>query len=177
MQNILAISFLIFLLTITGCDKKTDDSNAKGSTESLSDKASSEKAPDFTLTTVDNKTIKLSDYKGKIVIIDFWATWCPPCRKGIPDLIEIQNRYKKDVIVIGLSVDTDTKGEVVPFISNNGINYPVAYPTPDVVSSYGGIESIPTSFIIDQNGTVIDKNVGLVPMSNITSTIDRLLKK
>ena len=121
--------------------------------------------------------IKLSDHKGKIVIVDFWATWCPPCRRGIPDLIDIQKEYKNDVVIIGISLDTQTKPDVVPFIKEFGINYPVAYATMEVVQNYGNIESIPTSFIIDQSGKIVDMHIGLVDKSVYVDKITKLLKK
>ena len=134
-------------------------------------------APNFILTSSKGKKIKLSDYKGKVVIVDFWATWCPPCRRGIPDLIEIQKEFGKHVVVIGISMDTDTKRDVVPFIQQMGINYPVAYATPEVVQSYGGVESIPSSFVIDKKGNIIESYIGLVSKSDFTSVIKKLLNK
>lgn len=135
------------------------------------------KAPDFKLKLTNGKDIKLSDYKGKIVIIDFWATWCPPCRKGIPDLIDIQKRYDKKLVVIGISLDTETKDDVVPFINKYGINYPVAYGNMEVVQAYGNIQAIPTSFIIDQKGNIVDTHVGLVNKVIYVNKIEELLKK
>lgn len=136
------------------------------------------KAPDFALKSTTGKTIKLSDYKGKIVIVDFWATWCPPCRKGIPDLIDIQNKYKGKVVVIGISVDHEkTVKEVLPFVKKYGINYPVVYSNDNVVNDYGGIESIPTSFIIDQKGNVVNRHVGLYPKYIYEEEIKELLSK
>ncbi len=134
------------------------------------------KAADFALVTFDGKTIKLSDYKNKIVILDFWATWCPPCRKGIPDLIAIQNEFKKDVVVIGISLDTDTKKDVPAFIKNYGINYPIVQFNEKVINDYGGIEAIPTSFVIDKKGMIVDMHVGLVSKSTYTDLIKKLLK-
>jgi thiol-disulfide isomerase/thioredoxin len=122
------------------------------------------KAPDFTLKDIYNNEVKLSDFRGKVVILDFWATWCPPCRKGIPDLIELQTKYNDDLMIIGISLDqANTIKDVVPFSKNYGINYPVVYGDANVVSKYGGIEAIPTSFIIDKEGNIIDKHVGLIP--------------
>lgn len=134
------------------------------------------KAPDFELISTNGKKIKLSDFKNKIVIIDFWATWCGPCRRGIPDLVSIQNEFKKDVAVIGISLDRDTKSEVVPFMKKYGINYPIVYGDDAVVKSYGGIEAIPTSFIIDKKGNIVDNHVGLVSKSTYTDLIKSLIK-
>jgi thiol-disulfide isomerase/thioredoxin len=135
------------------------------------------KAPDFTLKSFDGKTVKLSDYKGKVVIIDFWATWCPPCRKGIPDLISIQNEYKNDVVIIGISLDSEKTLKDVPgFVKSYGINYPIVYGDEKVVTAYGGIEGIPTAFVVDKKGNVVDKHVGLVPKDTYVNKIKELLK-
>jgi cytochrome c biogenesis protein CcmG/thiol:disulfide interchange protein DsbE len=136
-----------------------------------------DKAPAFSLKSTDDKNISLADYKGKVIIIDFWATWCPPCRKGIPDLIAIQNEYKDDVVIIGISLDRDTKNDVVPFVKNYGINYPVVFGNEDVANKFGGIQAIPTSFVIDKKGNIVDKHVGLVAKSVYTDKIKSLLKK
>lgn len=144
----------------------------------IQDGDSTFKAPDFALKSTTGKTIKLSDYKGKIVIVDFWATWCPPCRKGIPDLIDIQNKYNGNVVVIGISLDYEqTIKEVIPFVKNYGINYPVVYFDNKVVEDYGGIQSIPTSFIIDQQGNFVNRHVGLYPKYIYEEEIKELLKK
>lgn len=136
------------------------------------------KAPNFTLKSVDGKTVKLSDYKGKVVIIDFWATWCPPCRKGVPDLVSIQNEFKKDVVIIGISLDDSrTIDEVPGFIKDYGVNYPVVYGDEKVVNAYGGIRSIPTAFVIDKKGNIVDMHIGLVPKDTYVNKIKELLKK
>jgi cytochrome c biogenesis protein CcmG/thiol:disulfide interchange protein DsbE len=140
--------------------------------------SSYEKAPDFQLKSTDGKTVKLSDFKGKIVIIDFWATWCPPCRKGIPDLVELQKTYKDDLVIIGISLDDKrTLKDVVPFVSKYEINYPVVFGDSEVVSAFGGIESIPTSFVIDREGNITNTHVGLIPKAEYEKDINKLLKK
>lgn len=139
--------------------------------------AQEKKAPDFSLKSVDGKTVKLSDYKDKIVIIDFWATWCPPCRRGIPDLISLQKEFKKDLVILGISVDTDTKADVPDFIKNYGINYPVVYGDQATAKLFGGVSGIPTSFLIDRKGNIVDKHVGLVPKETLAEGIKNLLKK
>ena len=148
--------------------------NDKTAHSLLSDK----KAADFKLKTLEGKEIKLSDYRGKIVIIDFWATWCPPCRKGIPDLISLQDEFKKEVVVIGISLDQqNTIKDLKPFIENYKINYPVVLGDEKVVKDYGGISAIPTSFIIDQKGNIVDSHIGLVPKAVYVDQIKSLLKK
>ena len=133
-------------------------------------------APDFTLPTSDGKTLKLSDLKGKVVIVDFWATWCPPCRKGIPDLIDLKKKYgSKGFEIVGVSLDTDTKGDVVPFIKDKGMNYPVVYGNSIVAQDYGGVRAIPTSFIIDKKGKIVASYEGLTPKSTYENHIKKLL--
>lgn len=136
------------------------------------------KAPDFSLKTLEGKTVKLSDYKGKVVLIDFWATWCPPCKKGIPDLIELQKTYSKDLVIVGISLDQErTIKDLKPFIENYGINYPVVLGDQKVVLDYGGVNAIPTSFIVDQKGFIVDSHVGLVSKSVYENKIKTLLGK
>jgi len=125
---------------------------------------------DFALNSLDGKKVKLSDYKGKIVIVDFWATWCAPCRKGIPDLIELQNEFK-DVQVIGISVDQNPMEVVPDFVKEFKINYPILISDPNVLQQYGGIEAIPTSFVISKDGKIINKYVGLYPKSTYEKII------
>ena len=125
--------------------------------------------------------INLSDYRGKVVILDFWATWCPPCRKGIPDLIELKSEYKNsEVEVIGISLDTFTRGgatknDVVPFIKDYGINYPIVIGDPEVAQQYGGINSIPTSFVIDKEGYIVSYYQGLIEKNQYVKDIKKAL--
>ncbi len=129
-------------------------------------------APDFALPTLDGKTVKLSDFKGKVVIVDFWATWCPPCRKGIPDLIALQ-KENKNLQIIGISVDQNPD-EVIPgFVKEYGINYPVVIADEKVIMSYGGIRNIPTSFVISSDGKIVSKYVGLVEKSVLEADIKK----
>lgn len=133
-------------------------------------------APDFSLPTPDGKTIKLSSYKGKVVIIDFWATWCPPCRKGIPDLINLKKKYgSKGLEIIGVSVDRETKPDVIPFMKEKGINYPVVYADNNIIMNYGGIRAIPTSFVIDKQGKVVASYEGLIPEATYENHIKKIL--
>ncbi len=170
-SGLLLLTFILFTGFIAKPDYKVNNLTVK---QEVDKKV---KAPDFVLTSTTGKTVKLSDYKGKIVIVDFWATWCPPCRKGVPDLIDLQNKYKEKLMIIGISLDQGkTKDDVNPFIKNYGINYPVVYYNEKVLNDYGGIESIPTSFIIDKDGNVVNKHVGLYPKYIYEEEIKELLK-
>jgi len=133
-------------------------------------------APDFTLKDLNGKSVTLSDHKGKVVIIDFWATWCPPCRKGIPELVEMQQTYGSDkLVILGISVDQAEAGVVKDFASSYKINYPVLFYTPEVVAAYGGIEAIPTTFIVDKEGKVRQWVQGYQPKMFFTRIVDSLL--
>lgn len=124
--------------------------------------------------------LKLSDLKGKIVIIDFWATWCPPCRKGIPDFVELKEEYKdKGLEIVGISLDAISRGgatanDVGPFMAEYKINYPIVKGDENVVYSFGGIKTIPTTFVLDREGKVIEK-FGYVPKETLVSKINSIL--
>jgi peroxiredoxin len=180
MKNSLILILILYMsLNTFGCDKDENSRTLKSENISanINVLAGDEKAAEFSLKSVDGKIVKLSDYKGKVVVVDFWATWCPPCRKGIPDLISIQSEFKKDVVVIGISLDQDkTLKDVGTFIKKYGINYPVVYGDEKVSKDYGNIQAIPTSFVIDKNGNIVDKHVGLVSKDTYVNKIKELLK-
>jgi len=118
-------------------------------------------APGFKLITLDAKLLSLTDYKGKIILLNFWATWCGPCRAEIPDLVELQDKYKEQLQIIGLVVDDDDQEAIRKFAGRFRINYPVAIATDELRSKYGGIPALPTSFILDAEGRVVQKHEGL----------------
>ena len=185
---ILLTAVLFTSLTLLGCNRNAskvsnEQSNkasesAVNSSSNSSDENSAfdnQQAPDFTLVDTKGEKISLQNYRGKIVIIDFWATWCPPCRRGIPDLIQIQKEFKNKVAVIGISLDTDTKKDVVPFMKNMEINYTVVYANSQVIQDYGNVEAIPTSFVISKAGKIVNQHIGLTPKETYISEINKLL--
>ncbi len=118
-------------------------------------------APDFILPDLNGKSVSLSSFKGKVVILDFWATWCPPCREEIPHFKALYAAYhSKGLEVIGVALDQGGVGDVAPFAKDNGINYPLVIGNEAVVQAYGGIRGIPTTFIIDRQGRIVQKYVG-----------------
>ncbi|HWY43876.1 MAG TPA: TlpA disulfide reductase family protein [Candidatus Sulfotelmatobacter sp.] len=118
-------------------------------------------APDFKLTTLDGKPVTLADSHGKVILLNFWATWCGPCRAEIPDLIELQNKYKDRLQILGLIVDDDDQDAIKEFVEKFGINYPVAIASNDIRFQYGGIAALPTSFVLDSEGRIVQKHEGL----------------
>jgi thiol-disulfide isomerase/thioredoxin len=118
-------------------------------------------APDFKLQTLDGKSLSLSSYSGRVILLNFWATWCGPCRMEIPDLIELQKQYKDSLQIVSLLVDVDDVEDARKFVAGAGFNYPVAVATPEVRMQYGGISALPTLFVLDTQGRIVQKHVGL----------------
>jgi peroxiredoxin len=131
-------------------------------------------APGFTLADVNGKLISLAAFKGKVVILDFWATWCPPCKREIPDFIKLQSEYgSKGVQIVGIALDQPNK--VKAFVKENGMNYPVLMGRNEVAASYGGVEAIPTTFVIDKTGKILTKYEGFRSRDAFESQIKKLL--
>jgi thiol-disulfide isomerase/thioredoxin len=118
-------------------------------------------APEFQVTGLDGKPLSLTSARGKVVLLNFWATWCGPCRAEIPDLIALQEKYAGKLQIIGLTVDEDDAGVVQQVVARTGINYPVAMTSPEIRSKYGGVAALPTSFVLDTQGRVVQKHEGL----------------
>jgi thiol-disulfide isomerase/thioredoxin len=118
-------------------------------------------APDFQLKDVAGKDLSLASAKGKVILLNFWATWCGPCRAEIPSLIALQNHYKERLQIIGLVVDDDDEDAVKQVVDSEGINYPVALANNQIRFAYGGIPALPTVFVINTDGRVVQKHVGL----------------
>jgi peroxiredoxin len=144
----------------------------------LSQAADAKKAaPEWQLTDVDGRPVKLSDFKGKVVILDFWATWCPPCRAEIPGFVALQSKYAdKGFTMIGVSLDQQGASVVKPFMNKFGMNYPVVIGNEKIVADYGGIEAIPTTFVIDRQGNVVAAYQGFTKQATFESVIGPLLE-
>jgi thiol-disulfide isomerase/thioredoxin len=118
-------------------------------------------APEFKLKDLAGKDVTLEAARGRVVLLNFWATWCGPCREEIPELVALQNRYKDRLQIIGLVVDDDDEKEIHKVIDSEGINYPVALADSETRFAYGGIAALPTVFVINTEGRVVQKHVGL----------------
>jgi thiol-disulfide isomerase/thioredoxin len=119
--------------------------------------------PAFSLRSLSGATLEPSLWRGKVVILNFWATWCGPCRYEIPELKQLQKEFPNTLQVVGLSVDEAPAGEVKSFVAATGMNYPVGIADDQLQAKFGGILALPTSFVLDREGRVVQKHVGLIP--------------
>jgi len=117
--------------------------------------------PAFLVTDLDGNPVSTAAWKGKVVFINFWATWCPPCRAEIPVLIDLANRYKDRLQVVGVSVDDGDPADVKQFAKQAGINYPIVMADRAIVAEYGGVAALPTLFVVNPDGNVVQKHEGL----------------
>ena len=134
-------------------------------------------APDFALKDVNGKTVRLSDYRGKVVLLDFWATWCGPCQIEIPWFVDLERRNKdKGFAVLGVSMDDDGWESVKPFLSHLGVNYRVVIGDGETAQLYGGVDALPTTFLIDRGGKIAAVHVGLADRRDFEDGVEQLLQ-
>jgi peroxiredoxin len=134
-------------------------------------------APEWQLKDPDGQPVALSDFKGKVVILDFWATWCPPCKAEIPGFVALQKQYAaQGLTVVGVSLDTAGASVVKSFMKNLGMNYPVVIGDEKIAADYGGVSAIPTTFVIDRNGNIVTSHQGYASQLVFESEIRPLLK-
>ena len=135
----------------------------------------SAKAPTWELRDLDGKLVKSSDFDGKVVVLDFWATWCPPCKAEIPGFIELQRTYgDRGLVVVGVSVDEEGSAVVKRFMTQFGMNYPVVLGDMGLMQNFGGT-AIPTTVIIDRSGNVVARHVGFTSKETFEAEIKPLL--
>jgi len=133
-------------------------------------------APDFTLQSLDGKTVHLSDFRGKAILLNFWATWCEPCKVEMPWIVDLQKKYASQGLqVVGVAMDDASPEEITKFTQQMGVNYPVVIGKDEVADSYGGLPFLPTTFYIGRDGKIVDKVLGIKGRGEIEDDIKKAL--
>jgi peroxiredoxin len=146
-------------------------------TGNLKSQAQRKPAPNFSLKDADGNAVNLADYRGKVVLVNFWATWCGPCEAEIPWFIEFEKKYKdQGFAVLGVSMDDDGWKSVRPYIASHKINYRIMIGSQVVSDQFGQIESLPTSFVLDRQGRIASNHVGLIDKVDYQNEIVKLLQ-
>jgi peroxiredoxin len=145
--------------------------------ESVKPNSERKPAPDFSLKDADGKVVHLADYKGKVVLLDFWATWCGPCKIEIPWFMEMQRKNKdKGFEVLGVAMDDEGWEAVKPFIADLKVNYRVVIGNDSTAEAYGGVDALPTTFLIDREGRIAAVHVGLASKKDFEDGVQELLQ-
>jgi len=168
---IIVVAMVISLMLVLGFNmaRKARKANAANITEGGV-------APDFALQTLDGKTMKLSDLRGKAVLLNFWATWCAPCKIEMPWFVELQKQYgPQGFQIVGVAMDDASNKEISDFAKEMGVNYPVLVGKEAVGDAYGGVQFLPENFYIDRNGKVVDRAFGLKGKGEIEDDIKKII--
>jgi len=169
LKNIFALVVIAGLLTSLGCGSNDEQEPAASAEQEAAQEAAStafgigNPAPDFALSDINGNEIRLSSLKGKVVIVDFWATWCGPCRTVMPTLQALADTYTDQLVVLAVSLDQDPQKAVPPFAKKMGLTFTMLADTrgPQVASQWGGVNRIPTSFLVDAEGVVVHRWQGV----------------
>ncbi len=133
-------------------------------------------APDFQLQTLDGKNMKLSDFHGKAILLNFWATWCGPCKSEMPWFVELQKQYGPEGLqIVGVAMDDSSTEDITKFVKEMGVNYPILLGKESVGQSYGGVGVLPTTFFIDREGKFVAREFGLQSRSVFVDHIKQAL--
>jgi peroxiredoxin len=169
--RLVAIVSVAAILGIVAC------SPARPTRPVVSDNSKRKHAPNFALKDANGKVVHLADYQGKVVLLDFWATWCGPCVIEIPWFQEFQRKYKdRGFEVLGVSMDDDGWKAITPFVAKRKINYRIVLGDDKTGDQYGGLEALPTTFVIDRSGRIASVHVGLASKKDFADAIEKLLE-
>src|SRR5882757_7543900 len=178
LTTILTVAFLAVAYTMTGALARSTGQSTPPAGESSSVirfVKDPEMAPPLPDRDISGAVVSKANWTGRVVLVNFWATWCPPCREEIPELLELKRIYGDQLQVIGISEDEDPPAKVLKFAQRFGIYYPIVMATPELIASYGGVPALPTSYLIDTHGRVVQKHSGLYPIDSYHREIRALL--
>jgi len=168
---LIVVAMVISIMLVFGIQKARHNSSSAGSNKILN-----QPAPDFALASLDGKTLKLSDYRGKAVLLNFWATWCEPCKIEMPWFVELQKKYgPQGLQVLGVAMDDSAPKDIAEFAQKMSVNYPIVIGKEEVGTQYGGVQYLPSTFYISRDGKIMDRVFGLVSRSEIESNIQKAL--
>jgi peroxiredoxin len=169
------VALTVAVLAMLASGKYLDKSRKHGGIVMVGD-VKGVTAPDFNLFTLDGQKVKLSDYRGKAVLLNFWATWCPPCKVEMPWFVDLQKQYARDgLVVLGVAMDDSEPAQIAKFASELGVNYTVLLGTDKVSDDYGDVQYLPTTFFIGRNGAIVDKLTGLLDRKDIEADVKKTL--
>jgi peroxiredoxin len=173
---LVVVALVIAGMLYFGYHQARRSASAGGSDVSFSGITISKPAPDFTLETVSGQSMRLSDLRGKAVLLNFWATWCAPCKIEMPWFVELQNEYgSQGLQIVGVAMDDSSKEDIAKFAKDMGVNYPVLMGKEAVGEEYGGVPALPESFFIGRDGKIVDKIIGLKGKAEIEDSIKKAL--
>jgi len=166
MNSRLLLSGIVLVLAVSaGCAReqasKTDE-GASGEKMTLQFYRDPSPVASFAARDLDGRDVSPATWRGKVTIVNFWATWCPPCRAEIPDLVALQEKYRDKVQVIGVSEDEEPPDVVRKFAAQYKMNYPIVMTTPEIRKAFPGVSALPTSFIVDPEGRVMQRHIGML---------------
>jgi len=170
---IIVVAMVVTVMLVVGFQVARRNS---GQTAKAAPSMNGQAAPDFTLETLDGKTVHLSDFKGKGVLLNFWATWCQPCKIEMPWFAELQKQYgPQGLQIVGVAMDDASPKEIGEFAHDLGVNYPILVGKEEVGNAYGGVQFLPATFYIGRDGKIVDKVFGLKGRGEIEDSIKKAL--
>ena len=184
------VSVVVLSVAFAGCSAKEEVEETSGDTAAKTATMPAQDAtgvgvepgqtpPEFVLPDLDGNDVTLADFEGKVVILDLWATWCPPCRKEIPFLVSLYEQYKdQGLVVVGVGLDQGGASVIAPFVEENGVTYPILVGDQTISQSYK-VSGIPMTLIIDRDGIVASKDVGFAPSmeAEMRARVEELLSR